>query len=115
MLLEITTASSPVMEEGIIDAEVSSESDTELPATETTAIEATDALTGIHSLIYVTQLIFLVETPQKDDRPRSAHITQIDLFMHPTSRQLLRLLCEMCIKSLRQAKGFTSVEAVLEV
>ena len=52
MLLEITTASSPVMEEGIIDAEVSSESDTELPATETTAIEATDALTGIHSLIY---------------------------------------------------------------
>eukprot|EP00698_Gefionella_okellyi_P006757 TRINITY_DN1619_c0_g1_i2.p1 TRINITY_DN1619_c0_g1~~TRINITY_DN1619_c0_g1_i2.p1 ORF type:complete len:1787 (-),score=398.56 TRINITY_DN1619_c0_g1_i2:43-5403(-) len=51
---------------------------------------------------------------QKEDTPSRVLRTQIEMFTHPTSGLILRLLCDMCIKSLRQAKGFASIEAVLE-
>lgn len=38
-----------------------------------------------------------------------------DMFSHPTSSAVLRLLTEICCMSVRQAKGHQTIEAVMEV
>jgi hypothetical protein len=39
----------------------------------------------------------------------------VELFTHPTSELLLRLLVDVCAAALRMQKGHTTVESVLDV